>query len=385
MTRGGWLWRATLLLAGLALTLPLWIGSGRADPLFLLPLAGAISLALTHPAKPFAAWLRTAVWLGGAAVLVMTALVWLASGAFGLGQSGLVITALLVLGMVHQGIAKLRFPISRFGLHGLVMLLWLPLGSYIVDSAYRWPVTDDRPTIAVSSSLPLLWGAALGDPLAALRGDAEPAPLHRALGAAVDLRAVDAITPDSLRDARVLLLVQPRAFSPATLVSIDNWVRAGGSVVWLTDAALAAGYEFPLGDPRNPVPVEPNGALLARWGLEVDAPVADDALDHVRIDGLPLVVRSPGRLRASSAACRVTERGIVADCRIDSGRALIIADADMVDPALWLKDGTRSGEQAIAWTSANAEWLALTLRRLSGVPPSYHWAEPLWLRPNLSG
>ncbi len=264
MTRGGWLWRAILLLAGLALTLPLWIAGGRADPLFLLPLAGAISLALTHPAKPFATWLHTTAQLGGAAMLVMTALVWLASAAFGLGQSGLVIVALLVLGMVHQGIAKLRFRIVRFGLHGLVMLLWLPLGSYIVDSAYRWPVTDDRPTIAVSSSLPLLWGAALGDPLAALRGDAEPAPLYRALGAAVDLRAVDTITLDSLRDARVLLLVQPRAFSPATLVSIDNWVRAGGSVVWLTDPALAAGYEFPLGDPRNPVPVEPNGALFDR-------------------------------------------------------------------------------------------------------------------------
>lgn len=380
-----WWWRGALVAATLALAAPLWLGSGRADPLFLMPLIGLATAALIQRDPAMRRWARTAAMALLLAGLVLLSATWAASGALVVGQVALLLAAAALLGLLHQlsVLPKRRF--VRILLHGLIALGWLPVGLALADAAYRESSAQDRARVLLVTSLPLVWGAGSGDVLATLREGAAPAPIYRYLSERNALRTADGITAPDLDRTDVLLLIQPRALPPHALVTIDTWVRGGGTVLWLADPLLAAEQPFPLGDPRNPDPTEPNLALLARWGLSLDsAGESADRDDDVRIATIagPLRLRAPGRVAVTSGRCTLTHSALMAECRIGRGRAVILADADMIDAALWAGDDA-AALNPFLWHSANARWLADSIARLASRIPARALAQPVWLRPAL--
>lgn len=128
-----------------------------------------------------------------------------------------------------------------------------------------------------------------------------------------------------------LLIAQPRPLEPAENVALDGWVRGGGHLLLFADPVLTAESRFALGDPRGPAGTVLLGPIMAHWGLELR-----DTGETGESAGSPFPVQSPGELVAlpgASQSCRIEEAGLIADCRIGKGSALIVADAALLDPA----------------------------------------------------
>ena len=115
------------------------------------------------------------------------------------------------------------------------------------------------------------------------------------------------------------------------LVELDAWVRAGGRVMLLADPRLDWHSERPLGDPLRPPPDFADTGLLAHWGLALAGPTIDGPALR-RASGREILFVSPGRL-TSRGACRISDRGLIARCRIGRGRVTVIADSDFLDLA----------------------------------------------------
>jgi len=143
------------------------------------------------------------------------------------------------------------------------------------------------------------------------------------------------VTPISVADAkslkghRLLLMAQPQAQPAEVLVQLDAWVRQGGRVLLVADPVLEWPSERPLGDALRPPLAFPDTGLLIHWGLRLDAP---DRLgpETFFVSGRPVHTLSPGHLVAENQACSVAG-GLIAKCKIGSGEATVIADADFLD------------------------------------------------------
>ena len=135
---------------------------------------------------------------------------------------------------------------------------------------------------------------------------------------------------DALRGHKLLLMAQPQAQPADVLVQLDQWVRTGGNVLLLADPALEWLSERPFGDPLRPPPAFADTGLLAHWGLRLYAPAAFGS-QGVRVDGKHIRTAAPGRLKATSSACKVDGGGLQARCQIGRGTAVVIADADFLD------------------------------------------------------
>ena len=134
---------------------------------------------------------------------------------------------------------------------------------------------------------------------------------------------------EELAKARLLLMAQPLAQTPENLVALDAWVRRGGRVMLLADPLLEWPSKRPLGDPLRPPPMFADTGLLVHWGLRLDAP--DQRGPAVRsLAGFRIVTVSPGALYGT---CAISSDRLVADCKIGKGRAIVVADADLLDAA----------------------------------------------------
>jgi hypothetical protein len=231
--------------------------------------------------------------------------------------------------------------------------------------------------------MPLVWGVAGQDVAAILAGQSASAPIYDLLTSATDVQLADAIVADQLQSTDVLLLIQPRPLPPEGFVTLDDWVRRGGRVLWLADPNLGLNADFHLGDPRNPEQSEANLALLNRWGLQwhQSAATGDARRWRVRDNAIPLVLFAPGQFVAREPHCRLRARGRIADCRVGAGQALILADADMVRAEYWLIAPEGPADRPIQWTSGNGDWIVRSLRDLAGLPVTGPLAQPVWLRP----
>ena len=98
------------------------------------------------------------------------------------------------------------------------------------------------------------------------------------------------------------------------------------------DPMLTAHSIFPVGDKRRPQAIAMVDPLLAHWGLEL---AFDDAAGEgeatVQAAGLSFPVNLPGALKTSSERCLVDPSALVATCRIRGGRAVIVADAALLE------------------------------------------------------
>lgn len=172
------------------------------------------------------------------------------------------------------------------------------------------------------TALPLAWGE--GEIADTLSGARAPAQAYRWLGARYEVTLPDTLDATSLRQAPVLLLAQPRGLTPAELTALDGWVRGGGRVLIFADARLDWHGAFAAGDPRSPPPMTLLDPLLSYWGLRLDL---------------------PERFVRERGDCAVEADGLVARCEIGAGRAVIVADADLLHDDLW--DANRA--RVAAW------------------------------------
>ena len=194
------------------------------------------------------------------------------------------------------------------------------------------------PELALMGTIPIYWGEAhsLDDLLSVdTHGHWARAVIERQF----HLRPLDYLSAEALAGRERLLLAQPRGFAPEENVALDAWLRAGGRLLLFADPYMTGESHFALGDRRRPQDVALLSPILAHWGLELTY----DSLQPDRVQardfaGTALPVRLAGRFELTGEApdCRVFAEGLLADCTFGAGRAVIVADAamlDLVDPA----------------------------------------------------
>lgn len=199
--------------------------------------------------------------------------------------------------------------------------------------------SDDqpRPRLGLMTSLPIYWPDS-SDFGAALSDEAQPHWAKAQLEESYRLLPLDTLAaPDSAAPSAEfkaldrLLLAQPAPLPPADFAALDQWVRTGGRLLLFADPVLTQDSEFALGDPRRPQVIAMLGPILQRWGLRL---AVGDARTQVVWRGHTLPLQDPGVLmvRGSEfAECRVQAGGLIADCAVGQGRALVVADAAMLD------------------------------------------------------
>lgn len=102
------------------------------------------------------------------------------------------------------------------------------------------------------------------------------------------------------------------------------------------DPLLTGPSRFHLGDRRRPQDVVLLSPILRRWGLELmfDPDQLSGEREVPVADRVVIVSQAGSFQKVDSSApsdCTVEAEGLLADCRIGSGRALIVADAAIFD------------------------------------------------------
>jgi hypothetical protein len=191
--------------------------------------------------------------------------------------------------------------------------------------------------IGLFTSLPIVWRETgnLGD---LLKSDAPP---HWALALLREQGVVEPIDsflsgPNAppLMELDRLVMAQPRALAPGENVALDYWVRGGGRLLLFADPMLTADSAFALGDRRRPEAIVMLSPILARWGLRLEFDEEQPAGEQqAELLGTALPVNLPGRLVATGTGghCRLLSGGLVAQCWIGKGKALILADAALLE------------------------------------------------------
>ncbi len=178
----------------------------------------------------------------------------------------------------------------------------------------------EKPELMLLTSLPLVFGERFG-----LESGGSPA--LKALDEHYRVRPISVTDAESLKKGRLLLMAHPLAQPAENLVDLDNWVRSGGRLLLLADPLLDWPSERPLGDPLRPPPAFADTGLLGHWGLRLDSP-GERGPKLLSIAGKSVLTASPGSLFGN---CPISKDRLVAHCRIDRGRATVIADADFLN------------------------------------------------------
>lgn len=142
-----------------------------------------------------------------------------------------------------------------------------------------------------------------------------------------------------LEGVDALAIIQPRGLSPADNVELDDWVRAGGKLLYVIDPMLTGEYEAALSDPRHPVVSALVPPIFARWNVALT--FDEDQSQEPRLQqwqGLALPGVMAGTLSCTQAAsdtpppapCQAS--GMFARVRPGQGQVTIIADAAVFEP-----------------------------------------------------
>lgn len=236
-----------------------------------------------------------------------------------------------------------RFGVRQWLLVALVVasavLLW-----FVGFAAMRPADNRPKPPLTLMTSLPLVWSE--GGIEADLAKDAAPHPAFARLSTLYAITPIDNLETWDPKSQHMLLLAQPRTLAPRELVRLDNWVRQGGLVLILADPALQWGSLYPLGDKRRPLFTSMLSPLFAHWGLELVLPIEDEvpaSMRKIGVFNIRTVTAGEWLSEESNATnrCALLEQGLLADCRIGKGRAVLLADADLLDAAFWEGRGMR--------------------------------------------
>lgn len=218
----------------------------------------------------------------------------------------------------------------RFGVLAMALVV-LAAGGWLLGPRPTGHANDAQPPLGLFTSLPILWSeqADLRDVLSASKRP------HWAR--AVLERHGKVVALDTLLDfARLdrLIIAQPRPLSPDENVALDRWVRQGGRVLLFADPMLTQESAFALGDRRRPQDVALMSPILGRWGLELRFDEQQpDGLRENAGEALPVNLAGELALKAggSDARCAIGAQALVARCKVGKGRAVIVADAALLD------------------------------------------------------
>ena len=169
-----------------------------------------------------------------------------------------------------------------------------------------------RYPLGVMSAVPLFWPEREADDL--LGKEDQRAGVIRLLDKHYDLRPLDLLDAKTLGALKLLILAQPRAWAPAELGAPDEWVRRSGRLRVYADPQLDWPSRYPLGDPRRAPTATLLDPLFAHWGLALSATDA-----------------SAGAWSSTGPACVTEKNGLYAVCVLGAGKAILVADADMLD------------------------------------------------------
>jgi hypothetical protein len=196
---------------------------------------------------------------------------------------------------------------------------------------------QERPPLGLFTTLPIFWGEA-GDISETISGKVPPHWARAAIERQYRLAPLDVLTLQSIGPYNDLMLAQPRALSPEENVTLDTWLNAGGRLLLFADPLLTSDSRFPLGDPRRPADTALLSPILAHWGLELTFDPAQDPAQHPGdVFGNAIPLEMAGRLvllpqkSEDGPECKLAEGGVAAECRIGSGRVLVVADAALLD------------------------------------------------------
>lgn len=224
-------------------------------------------------------------------------------------------------------------------IHKLLAFAALLLGIAAATAVWLWPDRAiERQPLGLMTSLPIYWpeGADMSD---IVSGRVEAPWMRQELEQRFTLQPIDTLSPDGeLSDAASplagmdnLLIVQPRGFSPADNVALDDWVRAGGHALIAVDPMLTGHYDVSIMDPRHPVVSALIPNVFAHWGLEVhfseNQPLSGREVD---LDDTPLPVLMAGWFVLADEGqkqCQLKAEGTVAECSIGQGHVTLLADA----------------------------------------------------------
>lgn len=192
---------------------------------------------------------------------------------------------------------------------------------------------DGKPPLGLMGTLPIYWGEAEGlDDL--LFADGQGHWARQQLEQDYRLFPLDWLDAPALHALQRLMLAQPRALSPEENVALDDWVRDGGQLLLFADPMLTGESRFALGDRRRRQDVVLLSPILDHWGLRLE--YAEDQPPerrHLDVAGGAVPVQLAGRLAPSGTGrdCTIGASGLVAQCRIGAGTAVIVADAALLD------------------------------------------------------
>jgi hypothetical protein len=210
----------------------------------------------------------------------------------------------------------------------------------------------DLPKLGLMGTIPIYWGEA-GDFDELLAGGQDDHWARARLEADYRLSPIDTLDEASLAGIDLLMLAQPRALSPAENVALDAWVRGGGKLLLFADPMLTGESRFAIGDRRRPQDVILLSPILDHWGLALafDEDRAAGAR-LVRSAGAAIPVNLPGSIDigGGEADCAILAREVLAECRIGSGSALVLADAALLD----LHEPHPGAAAALDWLAARA-------------------------------
>ncbi len=359
-----------------------WIALGRVDPLLALPgLGWALGLAaLVSRSRGWRVPLVSALAATAAALLPALIIArhwrWMEAALLLIAALVAAAVALLLVGAVRRRItgrwrwAVMALALVAFGLAGQ------GVGWRLVPQLYRAPPAVPALRVTLLSALPLVTSGTADD--GRLRAERHRAPIVDELARSTHLTIADALDPALLAQTDVLLLAHPRTLPPETLVLVDGWVRQGGAALILADGLSVWPARFPVGDPRNPPITSMLGPLLDHWGLQLDAPPGLRVTDRrIAIGAHHIVLRAPGQWVDRGSGCVISASASVARCRIGQGPVLLVADADLLNAALWLGAAARGPASARADTPL---WLVDELFRLAGRRAPTPVASPVWVR-----
>ncbi|MCB2083552.1 MAG: ABC transporter [Sphingomonadaceae bacterium] len=231
---------------------------------------------------------------------------------------------------------------TRLALAGLVLLTVLGVSAWSL-----LPREDDRQPLGLVTSLPIYWSEATS--LEGMLADGQEEHWARALiEERYLIEPLDTLSSqgkaghpgDGLAGLDRLLLAQPNALPPADLVALDNWLRGGGKALILADPMLTEHSDFALGDRRRPQGIAMIDPLLARWGLALQFdPDQQRGPREAALTGPvkgELVVDLPGTLvawdgSAVAGECAIHDGGLLAQCKVGKGTAIVLADAAILD------------------------------------------------------
>ena len=181
---------------------------------------------------------------------------------------------------------------------------------------------DARPALLLLTSLPLMFGENFS------LEEGGSAALE-ALASRYRVIPISVTDGSELAKGSLLLMAHPAAQTAENLVALDQWVGRGGHLLLLADPMLEWPSKLPLGDPLRAAPMFADTGLLAHWGLRLEGPEARGPALR-KLGGYTIKAGSPGAL---FGRCPISANRLVAVCNIGKGKARIVADADLLDPA----------------------------------------------------